>query len=53
MWVLVLLVIVAVAAGLFWAFYNFEQLKKISIASHFTVDEELNEMSSGHTLGVV
>jgi hypothetical protein len=42
MWALILIVIAAVAAGLFWAFFNFEQLKKISIASHFTVDEELN-----------
>lgn len=38
MWGLILVVIGAVAAGLAWAFYNYEQIKKIPIGDHFTVD---------------
>ena len=39
MWGLVSVVVLAVGAGLAWAYYNFEQLKKISIGTSFSVDE--------------
>lgn len=39
MWGLIFIIVLAVAsAGLAWAFYNFEQLKKISLGNPFSVD---------------
>lgn len=53
MWGLVLIVLSAVIAGLYWAFHNFNQIKKINTNSHFSVDEELSEMQTYTSLGVV
>jgi hypothetical protein len=38
MWLLAVIVILTVVIGLAWAYYNFQQIKKIPIGSNFSVD---------------
>jgi MFS superfamily sulfate permease-like transporter len=39
MLVLSFLIVAAVAIGLAWAYFNFQQIKAIPIASHYSVDD--------------
>jgi hypothetical protein len=39
MWLLITLIVIAVAVGLFWAYYNFAQIKLIPLGSNFSVDD--------------
>jgi hypothetical protein len=39
MLVLSIIIVTAVGIGLAWAYFNFEQIKAISIASNYNVDD--------------
>lgn len=54
MWFLITLIVVAVILGLIWSYFNFTQIKSVSISSNFSIEDELHNINYNQgALGIV
>jgi hypothetical protein len=53
MWFLITLIVLAVILGLVWSYFNLTQIKLVPIASNYAMEDEMHNMNSRNSLGIV
>ena len=53
MWILIILIVLAVAVGLAWSYYNLVEIKQVSTMSNSAMEDEMESINLHESSGVV